>query len=811
MLRLLIAALLFFITIPLVHAQYTISGTIIDQETSIPLAFVSLVFNGNAHLGTTTDIDGTFYFEHSKPLDSIRLSYVGYTSQTIVPAPSHQDLILRLQKTDFALNEVVVVAGENPAYRIIRKVARQRQRHNPERIASYQCDSYQKILVYGKNNAPKKLDNQTKVDSLPIKKGSDFYFGMIEVISTIKQKAPDLYNEYILATKMTGVQQPNFISTICEIQPINFHRENFFLLAREYLNPITHGSIYWYEFRLEDTLYQGVDTIYKISFFPRKGRSFDGLKGVLLINTNGYAIQTVRAQPANTPKISLRIEQQYAFVDNKYWFPQQLNFEVSLSPSKKDTFTVQGKRYLRNIDFDQQFRSKDFNFNRITLAPDAHQRDSSFWQGHRSAALDKREEKTYQFYKKLEKKIGFWFINVVINSLNELEDERFQLGDVSLNYTQLIESNLYEQFRLGLGLYSSYKWCPYVSAGGYFAYGFGDQSWKYGGSLTIRPNPLKDIGFQISYINDVLEPAAILQNTHNLSKRVLPAQSFIRRNMLSQMDRVEEVEISAYTRFAQHFKGRIFANWGHRQPLYDYFYESTNTEAPLHTFRLARVGIQFRFSYRERLVQMGSSSLSLINRYPTFYFSYTKSLKGFMDGQFDYHKLLLGMESRVFVKGIGRTSSLLQAGMVVGEAPYSMLFNGRGSYQKNRLFIIDNTFQTMAPNEFVNDQFIYAFVEHDFRNLLLQIGKFKPQLKLYQAIGFGWLNNPDAHHELPLQDMRKGYFESGVVLSDIIRIPLLNIGYFGLGAGVFVRYGPYMHTGRFLDNVVFKLDLNSSF
>ena len=274
------------------------------------------------------------------------------------------------------------------------------------------------------------------------------------------------------------------------------------------------------------------------------------------------------------------------------------------------------------------------------------------------------------------------------------------------------------------------------------------------------------------------------------------------------MDRVEEIEISAYTRFARHFKGRIFGNWSYRQPLYDYTYQ--RDEETLSSFRLARMGVQLRFSYKERLVQMGSTNLALTNRYPTIYFSYTKSFEGFMDGQFDYHKFLLGIESSFFVKGFGRTSGLLQAGMVTGEVPYPMLFNGRGSYQKNRFFLVLNTFQTMGPNEFTNSQFVYGFVEHSFENLLFQLGNFKPQLKLYQAVGIGWLNNTEAHQGLDLKDMRKGYFESGVMLSDIIRLPILNIGYFGLGAGVFVRYGPYANS-KILDNLVYKIDMTTSF
>jgi hypothetical protein len=810
MTRLLIALSFLFIAVSTALAQHTLTGKVVDQQTGSPLAFVSLVFNDDPHLGTTTDIDGYFSFEHQEVLTSLRLSYVGYRSKTLSLSSYQEPLLLKLEKTDLALNEVVVVAGENPAYRIIRAAQRQRMHHHPERIAQYRCDSYQKMRLFDKLNAPQASQAATILDTLHQDSTLDFFYSLIEIVSEIKQKAPDLYEEHIIASKMTGLDQPNFLTAISEIQPTNFHRENFLILDREYLNPISGGSITWYEFRLEDTLYQGVDTVYRISFFPRKNKNFDALKGVLLINTNGYAIQTVRAEPAINPKITLRIEQQYAFVNEQHWFPQQLNFELSLSPNQRDTFTIQGRRYLRNIDFNPELKPKDFNFNTVTMAVDAHERDSSFWVEQRVAALSRKERKTYQVYDDLLKNSpSGWLVNTLVNSVNELEEERIQLGDLAVNYTQLLEFNAYENFRLGLGLYNSYRWSPYLTVGGYFAYGFGDKSWKYGSSLTLRPNPLKDAGLQISYVNDVLEPAAIIQNTHSLSKKVLPVQSFIRRNILRQMDRVEEVELSGYTRFARHFKGRIFGNWSYRQPLYNYSYQRGKER--LETFRIVRAGVQLRFSYRERLVQMGTGSLSFTNRYPTLYLSYTKGFNGFLDGQVAFYKLIVGLESSFFVKGVGRLSGLAQAGLVQGETPYPILFNGRGSYQKNRFFLVRNTFQTMGPNEFANNQFAYAFLEHNFGNLLLQFGDFKPQLKLYQAVGFGWLDNQQAHEGLALQDMRQGYYESGVMLSDIIRLPMLNIGYFGLGAGLFVRYGPYAHSKRFLDNVVYKIDMTTSF
>ena len=785
-------------------AQSSTKGLVIDRQTGAPLPFVNLIINGDAHWGTTSDVDGYFELPHrTEPIRELRLSYVGYEPYTYEVDTLHQPMILTLRKVSTALNEIVVVAGENPAYRLIRLAQAHRQEHNPEWVPNYTCDVYHKMLVYNqRRNAPEKI-RRMGVDT-------SIYYSLLETASTVRYKSFDLYQEDILAARCAGLKNPGLITIMGELQPFGFHRANIVILDREYFNPIAGGSIAEYEFRLEDTLYQGVDTVYTIQFFPRKRSNVDALEGVLQINTNGYALQSIRARPAahvQDQKVEMAIEQQYAYINGQHWFPTQHNFEIQIAPHRKDTFILQGKKYFSNVVFDSTLRRRDFGWNKVMVHDLAYERDSSYWSQYRPTPLTDKELRTYAIIDRFAAKTP---LNFIINSINEWEEQRLQLGLVSINMTQLMESNLYEQFRLGFNLYTSYLWSPYVTVGGYGAYGFGDQKWKYGASLTLRPKPLREMGFQISYMDDLLEPAAIVQNHHSSSKKVLPLQSFLRRNMLSQMDWVQEIEISAFARLSRHLVGRVFANWSHLRPTYEYAYQRRPDEEPWSDFTFARFGAQLRFAYREALIQSGQTNLSLQNRYPIVYLSYTRSMEGVLSGQFDYHKLLLGAEYNFFTKGLGRTRGLLQTGWIGGEAPYSMLFNGRGSFEQGRAFVVRNTFQTMRPNEFVSRHFVYAFLQHDFGSLLFRTRLFQPKLRIHQAMGFGWLPDAERHINLPASDMSLGYWESGVVITDILRIPIFNYGFVGFGGGAFVRYGPYRLGNQLMDNVVFKLDMSVS-
>ena len=51
-----------------------------------------------------------------------------------------------MQSTSFELQEAVVIAGENPAHRIIRKVVKNRNKNNPLKMNAFQCLTYNKMV-----------------------------------------------------------------------------------------------------------------------------------------------------------------------------------------------------------------------------------------------------------------------------------------------------------------------------------------------------------------------------------------------------------------------------------------------------------------------------------------------------------------------------------------------------------------------------------------------------------------------------------------------------------------------------------------
>jgi len=130
------------------NAQTTINGQITDTKSE-PLAFVNMIVNNDNRRGQITDIDGLFSIENVKVGDKLHLSYLGYEPliYTITKADFSKKITIQMQTASFQLEEIAVIAGENPAHRIIKKVIKNRNQNNPEKYDKFRCETYNKMLI----------------------------------------------------------------------------------------------------------------------------------------------------------------------------------------------------------------------------------------------------------------------------------------------------------------------------------------------------------------------------------------------------------------------------------------------------------------------------------------------------------------------------------------------------------------------------------------------------------------------------------------------------------------------------------------
>jgi hypothetical protein len=789
------------------YAQYKVEGKVIDSK-KLPLAFVNIGVAGSAQ-SSSSDIDGKFKVTSAHPITELFFTYVGYEPLTYVIS-GEKEIVITMQKKSYVLNEVEVLPGENPAHRIIRKASLNRDKNNPDKIQSYVCNTYSKTywdLVYNKEEVQNKNDS-SKVDSLKSKLrlfSENSHLLLMESVTERKFLFPENLKETVKATKVSGFKEPSFSSSATDLQPFSFYDNYFKILGKDYLNPITRGSTEKYFFNLEDTLFQDKDTVYIISFRPFKGKNFDGLEGVLYINTNGYAIQNVIAAPFDKGLVEIKIQQQYTFVDGRQWFPEQLNYELHYKkyPTKYVGMKLTGKSYITNVKLNVPLKKKEFDEKTIEMEDGATSKDQSYWEEQRKDSLNAMERKTYQVIDSLGKKQHFDRTLKIIEALFTLQ---IPISVISIDLNKIIGFNEYEVIRGGIGLHTNDKLSKWFNVGGYAAYGYKDSITKYGADLKVYfKKSNKEYFIKASYSKDLAEPAK--------TQYFYTKYNFNRNSMTSRMDYLEQKEVSVNFRTLNYLTLNVAFNQSFRIPKYDYLFLPDKNDATLTSigFKSNEVRIKGRYAYKEKLVQSFGQLISDGTRYPVVYFAGTKGLKGNSEfSNYDYTKVSVGIEKSFLIKNAGRTKLLLEGGYLQGNVPYSFLFNGNGSYTTGNLIYVENSFQTMGLYEFVSDKYVNLFFSHNFGSLLFKRPKFQPQFIIFTNVGYGMLAHPEQHMNIGPKTMEKGFYESGILVNNIIRANYYNIAYIGFGGGVFMRYGPYSYY-RTEENLAYKISFTITF
>jgi TonB-linked SusC/RagA family outer membrane protein len=90
-------------------AEWTVTGKVTDEK-NISLPGVTVKVFGTESHSTSTDNNGTFKIKVYSETDSLKFSFLGYTTQTVVIGSKNIFNITLLPAKDNALNEVVVVA-----------------------------------------------------------------------------------------------------------------------------------------------------------------------------------------------------------------------------------------------------------------------------------------------------------------------------------------------------------------------------------------------------------------------------------------------------------------------------------------------------------------------------------------------------------------------------------------------------------------------------------------------------------------------------------------------------------------------------
>ena len=563
---------------------------------------------------------------------------------------------------------------------------------------------------------------------------------------------------------------------------------------------MSRGYEQHYRFNLVDEILQGADTVWILSFSPRRHNANE-LKGTVYINSDGYAISQIIAVAKDTMlKMDVRIEQQYEQVpvvgNMTRWFPKHLNYIIDFAQqTSRSQVTYHMKGYSR-IDSVRWNEDPDFRFDKthtVKLNKNADELDDTAWQTIRPGALDKKEKLTYKVIDSLGEKIH---LDRTMSYLSKLPEGKIPIGILDFDLKRLFNFNDYEGVRLGLGIQTNEHLIKWLSLGGWAGYGFNDKQWKYGGFAEFYADRNREFVFRAGYTNDIDDPGRIKINA-DLDKNYLNAY------LLQRVDETKTVSLSVKKKIG-YWTVELTGRQQQITPKYDYglLYNDSSYKA----FTATEASLAFRYAYAERTAPFFGSYYSLGSKYPIWYGKVTMgNLSAGPAMQLPYTQALTGVLWHKHINRLGFEHILIEAGKSWSNSalPLSKLFAGNGyNYDANSAwsFYTFGGLMTMLPYQYYTDQFASVIFRHDFDWKLYKIEipgtKFSsaPNICLQYNVLYGTLARPEAQQYVSFAVPSNGYHEAGLQLNNLVRVIYANLYYLTINVGYFYHIIPVFNT-----------------
>lgn len=821
----LFSILFFFFTLTL-QAQFSINGLIKDASTGKPLPFASITTQ--SHQNTLTDIDGKFSLEPNANDTFFTVSYIGFDPKKVRIEPPKKGYVISLSTATNALNEVVIVPKENPAFAIIRHVISNRDRNNPQKkLSSFQFNAYNKLIVTANPDSIK-----GGVDSVFIVKKSKIKFSKLDstnykfkrIISKqhlfLTEKISQYqfnkqgFKETVLGTKMAGFKQPIYEIMGLNLQSFSVYDNRYELFETKYKSPISKYALLDYEYKLLDTtIIQGRKTY--IIYFKNKKKA-SGLAGLLYIDLENFAVAKADLRAKGVLDISGIHEYNY-LPEKALWFPKNIKFKIIKGKNEED-IRILGETLKFDADEQENSQSRekmtsdyvyllsetnffDFNYNvpikikhhaiAIEIKDNAIKKEESFWNKYRKDSLDSRSLRTYTG---LDSIVNKEHIEKRLLIGRKILGGYLPFGPIDFDPRYLLSYNNFEGFRLGLGGKTGEKFSRIFKIEGYSVYGTKDGVFKYSLGMAARIGKFSNSWVGASYTDDVRE---IGSTTFAIDKRAFK---------LYDPRPINVSTFYGYQSWRGYIETKIIPktesiwqlNHSKIEPKFDYIY---NFNDKLYSkFQMTTAMVSLQWNPFSAYMQTPNGRLEVEKRYPKFTFQFTQALPKWLENDFIFGKIDFRTEyEKKYLNG-QKTTLLLEAGYTYGSLPLTHLYNtSPNNLNKDKILqritiAGKNSFETMFFNEFFSSEYIYFQFKHGFKRVAL-FRKVKPSLVMVSRMAWGDLRKPEQHQGLEYKTLKNGYFESGIELNQIFK---------GLGLSAFYRYGPNQ-LAHFEDNFAVKL------
>ena len=779
----------FFCAVYFSNAQTTrITGRVTDALTNEPIPFASVIFK-HSTIGVNTNFDGFYTLETETPGDSLTAQFLGYNPVTLrIRKGQQQTVNFLLKKNQLELKETVILAGENPANIIIRKVVANRDKNNFESLESYQFESYNK-LEFDLTNISEKFKNRKlfkpfafifdNIDSTVTNETPFLPFFITETLSDRYFKSnPKDKREIIRASKVSGMENETITQFLGDMyQNINVYDNYLLLFGKNFVSPISNVGLLYYKYYLLDSLNINGKWCYKIKFKPRRPEDLT-FNGEIFIHDTTWAVKkvTMRASPkANINFVEdMAVIKEYDYIDNTMWMLTKDMLVIEFAARDEGLGfigrkTTSYKNFVLNQPIPPDILKGSMD---IIVSDSAMLRDSSFWDSARHVSLNAREKKIYHMVDTIKSLPAFkTYVDIITIVLTgNYTWHKVDLGP----YFTVFSFNDIEGYRFRLGGKTNKDFSKHLKLEGYVAYGTKDLTYKYSGGARYLFTTKPRMGVGFNFKHDVVQ----LGQSDNAFQDDNILASISRKSGSDKLTFAESKKIYFEKEWLSGFSARLTMQQDQFIPLGDLSYayytneEKTNVRDVINT---SDISAYFRFAYREKFVEGKSGRVSLGSTYPVIQTIYTQGLKGVLKSDFDYQKLVLKIDDYYYMPPFGYLYYVIEGGRVWGNVPYPLLEVHRG----NESYFYDYlSFNLMNYYEFVSDRYLSFFGTYHLEGFFLDKIPLMKKLKWRELATFKIVYGDVEQKNLDLlvdkniltRLGKKPYMEAGFGVENILKI-----------------------------------------
>lgn len=767
-----------------------IMGKVIDNSTQEPVPFANVYFKGTT-IGVTTDFNGEFSIETSQATDTLVASFMGYQPQMRkITKFRFQQVTFTLWPSNIDLPEVVIVAGENPAEIILRKIIQNKDKNRSKEFEAYQYEAYTKIEIDANNITddfkerrilrPFKfifdyVDTSTVNGKtyLPIflsESLSDFYF----------RKDPHAEKEVIKAAKVSGVENESVLQFLGSMfQQYDIYDNYISLFQKNFVSPVANFGLNTYRYYLVDSAFQGNKWCYQIMFKPRRKQELT-FTGNFWVNDSTWAIKSFELRIADDANINyindLVLSQEFDLIDGKYWmiskdggigdFNVFENNETILGFFGKKTTTY--RQFVFNDIKDKKFYSQPTN---VIVSDKAYVKDENFWEQNRHEDLTKDEKTIYHMVDTLRNLPAF---KTWVDIVETVVTGYYEMGKVELGpYASVLSFNTIEGARFRLGGRTTAKFNEQLRLNGHIAYGTLDKRFKYGGGFLYLPNKNPRRAFGGDYRYEIEQ----LGNSPNAFREDFLFAALFRRNPADKLSLTEEYKFYYEHEWFNGFSNKLNFRYKEILPLQENAVRIINSEGETVSqdkIITTEIGFEARFAFNEKFILGDFDRVSVGTKYPILGIEYAYGIPGAFGSQYEYHRLSLGIKHWFNVFNLGWSKYMIETGKTWGTLPFPLLHLHPG----NETFLFDEyAYNLMNYFEFVSDEYVSVYYTHHFDGFFLNRIPLMRKLK-WREVGYfkgviGTLSEDNKNfNELPqiTHTLERPYMEAGVGIENIFKI-----------------------------------------